>query len=293
MLNNITCGNCLDLIDNIPDEFLSSSVIDPPYGERMGYAGDDSVEEASILLENYLDKLFPKLKQDSHIAVFWTMRNLDVCLDIIRKKYTFRRILTMYLPFNNSRPYLGFLSKTLPIVIAQKYLPCKMKEFQSNLAIYLKEQMKSLGYTASALSLKLECSSSLVGKWTTNSNKFCLPTAEFYSKLKELLKLDERYDFLLKRDHMFREHRVKDFEYKHDCYVIKEKKKREMFHPSEKPLFIMEHLVSCLTPTNEFVLDGFAGSGSTLLAAKNMGRQYIGFEMDDKFCQIAKQRLAI
>ncbi len=38
-LNTITCGNCLDIIETLVDESIDGSIIDPPYGEGMGYAG--------------------------------------------------------------------------------------------------------------------------------------------------------------------------------------------------------------------------------------------------------------
>lgn len=62
-------------------------------------------------------------------------------------------------------------------------------------------------------------------------------------------------------------------------------------HPTIKPLaFVQNHLVNSL-PENGVVLDVFAGSGTTLVAAKNIGRKYIGFEINPKYYEIAKNRL--
>ena len=63
-------------------------------------------------------------------------------------------------------------------------------------------------------------------------------------------------------------------------------------HPTVKPLKLMEYLLTLLsTPTGGVVLDPFAGSGSTLLAAKRLGRPCIGVELDPHNCEIAAARL--
>ena len=84
----------------------------------------------------------------------------------------------------------------------------------------------------------------------------------------------------------------KDFEYKHDCYIV-DNKNEKMIHPSQKPLSVIEHLVTCLAPENGLILDGFAGSGTTAVAAKNTGRNFICFEISPEFCEIARSRLNI
>ena len=62
-------------------------------------------------------------------------------------------------------------------------------------------------------------------------------------------------------------------------------------HPTQKPLSVLLPLVETFCPPEGTVLDPFAGSGSTLLAAKALGRDYIGIEMDGKYHAIARQRL--
>lgn len=64
-------------------------------------------------------------------------------------------------------------------------------------------------------------------------------------------------------------------------------------HPTVKPIKLMEYLVSLVTPTNGLVLDPFAGSGTTLLAAQNKNFNYLGFELDSHYCEIANKRLSI
>lgn len=62
-------------------------------------------------------------------------------------------------------------------------------------------------------------------------------------------------------------------------------------HPTVKPIKLMEYLIKLVTPPNGIVLDPFMGSGSTGVAAKNLGVNFIGIEMNEEYFEIAKKRL--
>lgn len=64
-------------------------------------------------------------------------------------------------------------------------------------------------------------------------------------------------------------------------------------HPTVKPIKLMEYLIKLVTPPNGIVLDPFMGSGSTGVAAKNLGVNFIGIEMNEEYFEIAKKRLEI
>ena len=62
-------------------------------------------------------------------------------------------------------------------------------------------------------------------------------------------------------------------------------------HPTVKPLTLMSYLLKLITPPDGIVLDMFAGSGSTLMAAKWLGYRFVGIEISKNYCKIARQRL--
>ena len=62
-------------------------------------------------------------------------------------------------------------------------------------------------------------------------------------------------------------------------------------HPTQKPLALMRALIELTTVENQVVLDPFCGSGSTLVAAKQLNRKYIGIEISEEYCQISNERL--
>ena len=63
-------------------------------------------------------------------------------------------------------------------------------------------------------------------------------------------------------------------------------------HPTQKPVALMEYLIRTYTQEGETVLDNCAGSGTTGVACVNTGRNFIGIELDDKYFQIAADRIA-
>ncbi len=62
-------------------------------------------------------------------------------------------------------------------------------------------------------------------------------------------------------------------------------------HPTQKPLGILTPLIESFSRPDDVVLDPFCGSGSTLLAAKLAGRRFLGIELDEHYCNVARDRL--
>lgn len=64
-------------------------------------------------------------------------------------------------------------------------------------------------------------------------------------------------------------------------------------HPTEKPAGVLAPLLKYSVPAGGIVLDPFAGSGSTLLTARQLGRRAVGIEADEAYCEAAANRLSI
>lgn len=67
--------------------------------------------------------------------------------------------------------------------------------------------------------------------------------------------------------------------------------RKEIYHPTGKPVLLFEYLVKTYSKDNNVILEPFLGSGTTAVACQNLNRKYIGIELEEKYCEIAKQRL--
>ena len=73
------------------------------------------------------------------------------------------------------------------------------------------------------------------------------------------------------------------------CSVVPSERR---YHPVDKPTSLLGQLLRPLTDLDDLVIDPFLGGGSTLIAAKENGRKAIGIEIEERYCEIAVQRLA-
>jgi site-specific DNA-methyltransferase (adenine-specific) len=68
-------------------------------------------------------------------------------------------------------------------------------------------------------------------------------------------------------------------------------KREKRHHPTQKPIEVMKWIVEKYTKEGDLILDPFAGSGTTCAAAELMGRRYIGIEISEEYCEIARKRV--
>jgi len=75
------------------------------------------------------------------------------------------------------------------------------------------------------------------------------------------------------------------------AYRESEASGRKLVHPTEKSIELIRWCIKICTKNPQIILDPFLGSGTTAVAAKQLGRKFIGIEIEEKYCQIAVERL--
>lgn len=78
---------------------------------------------------------------------------------------------------------------------------------------------------------------------------------------------------------------------KHNLLYFSRDNANKGVHPTQKPVALFEYLIKTYTNEGETVLDNCMGSGTTGVACVNTGRNFIGYELDDEYFEIAKERI--
>jgi len=78
---------------------------------------------------------------------------------------------------------------------------------------------------------------------------------------------------------------------KHDCYIKDSPESENTGHPAQKPLEILEDIVTWCSEEGDIVLDPYMGSGSTGIACKNLNRSFIGIDIEKKYVNLVEKRI--
>jgi adenine-specific DNA-methyltransferase len=212
----------------------------------------------------------------------------------------------------------SFLSPWEEIIFAEQYADryaeaekALHKEVFAPIGRYIQCERERSGLTRREVEVGLGFVSSnnpkqgtaLCCRWEEGSS---LPTPETYERLRQLLNRGNRDHQYLRREYeeLRREYEELRREY--------EELRRPFFaadgasdvwhfptvtpylgkHVCEKPLALNEYVIRVSSKPSALILDPFIGSGTSLVAAKNLGRRAIGVELDERWCEIAALRLA-
>ena len=161
---------------------------------------------------------------------------------------------------------------------------------------YFKEVFEYIGHTKKTILKQVGQRADHVFRF--NSSQFDLCTIETYEALIYFYCIDKMECFK-----NFTELKVIDEQFarstfnlwegkKYKSNILKYKKDYNGYHPTQKPILLLEDLIKTFSNEGNLVVDLTCGSGSTGVACVNTGRNFIGIEKDDKYFEIAKERIA-
>ena len=213
-------------------------------------------------------------------------------------------------PFNLKKKYKSYkdnLSFYQYMEWTEKWLKEACRILKPNGSLFVYNIPKLLVYTASILNKSMEFRHWIA--WNSNGQPLgkTLQPAHygilFYTKTKDSKFYDVRSPHKTCRsckeylkDYGGKKHLRHHFGYQvsdvwDDIHRVRHSSKRIKNHPCQLPVHLIERMILMTTDENDIVLDIFCGGGSAAVASKQMGRRYIGAEIDKEYCHLAREKM--
>ena len=317
MLNNknkiqLYHGDCLELMKNIPDKSINLVIIDPPYNiakadwdkwktgeEYINFMGKVFTECQRVLKENgsfyFFHNDFEQMAELQH----WMKNNT---------KFIFKQMLVWNKRFDGSKRK-GFFDGFIEVENLRNYQKmaeyCLYYTFQDETGLnriktdlnnfrslrqYFEEYQEALGMTKKEIIGRIGQKADHCFRW--KSSQWDMPTKETYE---ELSRFPLKHKFLRKEYEDLRKE-YEDLRYtfnnqKQNHSIMNYEVPKKSGHITPKPVELLEYLIKTSSNEGEMVLDNCMGSGSTGIACINTNRRFIGIEKDDKYFNIAVNRI--
>ena len=228
LLNKVTCGDCLEIMKQIPDKSIDLVLTDPPY--NIAKAEWDKID-------NYIE---------------WCKSWIKECKRVLKK------------------------SGSLYVFCSQTY----QAEFDLMLRKYFKIENRIIWYYEGGIPAKKHFS------YYHEPIFYCRVNEKDYTFNVDDIRIKQKTD---------RKGNNPKGKNCGDVWYIPNLAGRFLVstgHPTQKPLKLIKRMMLASSNKGDTVLDPFLGSGTTAVACKELGRNFIGIEISPEYCKIAEQRLA-
>jgi len=325
---NLMKGDCLERMKKIESGSVDLIVCDLPYGTVKGIADSSSIkhgmkgktdwdsvidtdlimqESNRILRKNGKMVLFAQ-HPFTYELISKAIPNLPFCYSMIWEKDHFANALTA------KKAPLNYFEDILVFSKSSEAIPPHDYDNKHPLRVYFKAVMDFIGLNLKEINSKLGHRRA-EHTFYVDSTQYGLCTEKTYNELIEVFHIDSMEGFrvfgsLKSENAIFKEgveaDRLKYLEKHNEQYpsafnlwqgkkyksnILKYKKDYDGFHPTQKPVLLLEDLIKTYSNEGDLIADMTMGSGSTGVACVNTGRNFIGIEMDDKYFEIATKRI--
>ena len=305
-------GDCLELMKNIPDGSVDLVLTDPPYGTMKNAPIDSWVNrgekaewDTAIDPVKIFEQISRILRQNGKAILFsqepYTSRLITSAIPSL--PFAYRGMWYKNVSGNSLMAKSAMVNRFEDICIFSKlgHDYCgenPLREYFARVLDFIgakscKEINQKLGHR------KAEHCFYVTGSGN-GSTQFSLCTEQTYQELIDVFEIDKMQGFI-----EYAELRKTQDEYtqkyasvfnlwqggKSKSNVLEYKKDNDGYHPTQKPVALLEDLIQTYSNEGNTVLDFTMGSGSTGVGCVNTNRHFIGIELDEGYFNIAKQRI--
>ena len=302
---NLMLGDCLERMKEIPDGSVDLILTDPPYGTIKGMklkGWDNSTTKWDDAIDN--NKMWHEINrvlrvngccilfaQDPYTSVLMNDCHNNVPFSyrlVWDKKHYASPLGANKFPVNYFEDVCVFFKKhdSLALHPLRHYFADVLEFIGKN----LKQVNTELGHRRSEHCFYIDSTQfGLCIEATYNEliERYSINKMQGFMSYAELKAVDDEHKKTVAR--VFNLHDGK----KYKSNILEYKKDYSGYHPTQKPVALLEDLIQTYSNEGNTVLDFTMGSGSTGVAAKNLNRKFIGIEKDAGYFEIAKQRLCV
>ena len=286
-MNKVILGDCIDKLKDYKENQFDLTIADPPYFKVIGEKWDYQwrTEDDYILwCQQWLKEVYRTLRYGGTFYLFGYFRTLSLLVPTLNEiGFDLRQQIIIHkgmkaVAGRATKKYKMFPNVTESILFLTK----KNINFSRG---FLKNRQKILGISSKDINERLGVKSNGGGMWSIYTGKnVCeqFPTKELWLKLQDILEFNLAYEKIAQTFNP--EQGITDVWNDIDFY------KEKRYHPTQKPLQLLERLIRASSNANDIVLDPFGGSGSTLFACNKLNRNCSIIEIDDNYITKIKER---
>lgn len=321
-INKIICGNALDLIKEVPDTSINLIITSPPYFQQRDYGGFDNEIGNEKAVEEYIEnllKLFHEcvrvIKNSGSVIFNIGDKYKDGSLLLVPYRFAIEVLKKEPITLINDITWIKLNPtprqyKRRLVSSAEPFFHfVKSKNYYYNRDLFLKERKRKRNNNTNNAKIgqsyfeKIELSS-------LSSQQKKLAKEELEKVIREVKEGKiESFRMKIRGIHApafggqeggrktqmekkgFTIIKINGDRMKKDIIESPVATSKGVRHLAIYPQYIIEELLKLTTRSGDVVLDPFMGSGTTALACKKLGRDYIGFEINPTYCKMAEGRL--
>ena len=301
-------GDSLALLRTIPSHSISLILTDPPYHatKKNNIYGDTAFEGDQHYLDwmaEYAIEWKRVLKLNGSFFCFCASEMAARLEVMFAKDFTILSRVVWTKP--NDPGFDGWKQKMKKEALRQWYAhteriifaepACDGNLHRSLFAHFLRETRKRSGLSSNQLAEAIGAYGKVnhggsVSNWETGRN---IPSRQQYAKMCQALIATGKIDAMPSYEDVVRPFKIDSTKEFTDVWTFPSVRPYKGKHPAEKPASMLEHAIEATTFPDDTVLDCFAGSGSTALAALSLGRRSISMEIDSLWARKIAERLQL
>jgi len=287
--NKIFNKDCVELLKDLPSESVDALITDPPY---MGVVSDDwdnqwkTIDEYLDWCETWISESRRVLKKSGSFYIYGWSYQLSRLIPIFEKYgFSFKQDIVIWKGMKSAAGRISNKLKMFPTTTEHlHFYYVDSTEYIRNL---LNEKRTQTGLKTSEINAYLGKATTGGGTWSSiaglKQKGLSEPTKTDWEKLDKLFGGLPNYDDIVYKFNL--PSGVTDVFDDIDFYDKEYRKVK--FHPTQKPLKLVERIIQSSTNEGDVVLDLFGGSCSTAIGCINTNRNYIISELDTTYYEVA------